>query len=64
LPREIKNLDEFIKLSENAEVCKIKKLKKYVKLKLRQKDYLYTYITTPDKSEEIIKKIKCSTEEV
>lgn len=35
MPVEIKDVDEFVKISEKAEYCAVKRLKDIVKLKIR-----------------------------
>jgi len=64
LPIEIYNQDEFVKMSDGAEYCSVKRLKKIVKLKLRTRKQLYTLKADPLKVEEIIKKLKCKTREI
>ncbi|HJX23602.1 MAG TPA: 50S ribosomal protein L38e [Candidatus Bathyarchaeia archaeon] len=64
MPREINNVDEFIKLSEKAEICRIRKYDDIVRLKLRTRKVLYTLKVEPAKLDEVVKKLKCKTEEV
>jgi len=64
LPKEITDIEEFLRLSEKAEVCLIKRSGDVVKLKLRAPRYIYTFKTTPEETESILKKIKCSKEEM
>ncbi len=64
MPKEIKDPEEFIKLSQSAELCRVKRLGETVKLKLRTPQYLYTYKATRDRAEDILKQIKCKTEEI
>ncbi|MEM3737442.1 MAG: hypothetical protein QXJ75_05095 [Candidatus Bathyarchaeia archaeon] len=64
MPREIKDLEKFLKLSEKTDLCKIKRVGGIVKLKLRTARCLYTYKVPQDKVEEILKRIKCKTEEI
>jgi len=59
LPAEIFDTDEFIRISERAEYCAVKRLKKVAKLKLRTPKRLYTLKVDPTKVDEIIKKLKC-----
>ncbi len=58
---EITSLEEFIKITERAIECRVKKVRKsnVVKVKARTKRYLYTYKTTEDKLEEVLSKVKC-----
>jgi len=59
MPKEIKDIDKFVELSEKAEYCIVKRLKDSVKLKLRTQRYLYTLKIDPLKADEIIKEIRC-----
>lgn len=64
MPTEIFDTEKFIQISERADYCNIKRLKKFVKLKLRTRKQLYTLKTDPAKAEEIIKKLHCEIREV
>jgi len=64
MPEEILDADKFVQISEHAEYCNIKRLKKTVKLKLRAPKKLYTLKVDPTKAEEIIKKLHCEIREV
>lgn len=66
VPKEIVDVNEFVKLSEKAEYCLVKKVKKEnkIKLKLRTKKYLYTLKTTPEKANEVLKNVKCEIREI
>jgi len=64
MPAEIFNVDDFIKISERAEYCAVKRLKKGAKLKLRTPKRLYTLRVDPPKVDEIIKKLKCKITEI
>jgi len=64
MPAEIKNVDEFVKLSERAEYCTVKRLKDIVKLKLRTPRMLYTLKVNPSQTEEVLKKLHCEIREV
>ena len=64
MPKEVKDIDEFVELSERAEYCAVKRLKDRVKLKLRTRKYLYTLKVDPLKAEEVIKKMRCEIVEV
>ncbi len=61
MPVEITSLEEFIKITERAIECRVKKVRKsnVVKVKARTRRYLYTYKTTEDKLEEVLSKVKC-----
>ena len=64
MPIEIKDVEEFIKLSEKAEVCRIKRLKDAVKLKIKTSDKLYTLKLEKEKADPLVKRLKCKTIEV
>jgi len=59
LPREIFDADKFLELSEFAVHCRVKRVKERVKLKLRTKKILYTYITDPATAERLLRNISC-----
>ncbi len=60
MPVELKNLEDFIKVTERAIECRIKRSKGgIVKVKARTKRYLYTYKVEEQKLEEILSKVKC-----
>lgn len=58
MPKQIFSPEEFRELISKAEECRVVRRGDKVKLKLRTKRYLYTYITTPDEADEILKEIK------
>jgi len=64
MPAEIKDIDEFVKLSEKAEYCIVKRLKDVVKLKIRTPRMLYTLKVNPSRTEEVLKKLRCEIREV
>jgi large subunit ribosomal protein L38e len=64
VPVEVFDKDEFLKLSEKATECTIKKNKEYTKLKLRTSKYLYTIKLDPSDAEELAGKINCPTIEI
>jgi len=64
MPEELFDADRFVQVSERAEYCNIKRLKRTVKLKLRTPNKLYTLKVEPTKAEEIIKKLHCEIREV
>ncbi len=64
LPVEVLDVDEFVRLSEKAEHCLVKKTKKETKLKLRTPNQLYTLKVDPKKTDEITKKLKCEIKEI
>jgi len=64
MPEEVFDLDKFVQISERAEYCNIKRLKRVVKLKLRTSRKLYTLKVDPPKAEEVVKKLRCEIREV
>jgi ferritin-like protein len=64
MPEEVFDLDKFVQISERAEYCDIKRLKRIVKLKLRTSRRLYTLKVDPTKAEEVVKKLRCEIREV
>jgi large subunit ribosomal protein L38e len=61
VPVEIYSLEEFVKISERAVECRVKRSRKKgeVKVKARTKRYLYTYKTSEDKLSEVLSQLKC-----
>lgn len=64
MPEEIFDVDKFIEISERAEYCNIKRLKRMVKLKLRTPRKLFTLKVNPTKAEEVVKKLRCEIREI
>ena len=64
MPEEVFDPEKFVQISERAEYCAIKRLKKAVKLKLRTPKRLYTLKVDPTKAEGILKKLRCEIREV
>jgi large subunit ribosomal protein L38e len=64
MPKEITNVDEFLKLSEKAVECKIKKLGDVTKLKLRTPGNLFTIKLEAKAADELLPKITCPKTEV
>ncbi|MBS7614177.1 hypothetical protein KEJ18_00310 [Candidatus Bathyarchaeota archaeon] len=64
LPSEISNVDEFVRLSEKAKCCLVKRKKDTVKLKLMTSKMVYTLKVDTKKANEILKKLKCETREI
>jgi len=64
MPEEVFDAERFVQISERAQYCNIKRLKKTVKLKLRTPRKLYTLKVDPPRAEEIIKKLHCEIREV
>jgi hypothetical protein len=59
MPVEIFNENEFLEIAKRAKECRVKRSKDSVKLKLRTSSKLYTYKTTPENAENLLKKITC-----
>lgn len=59
LPKEITDADEFIKMSEKALECRVKRSEETVKLKLRTPRQLYTLKVDPARATELLKQVKC-----
>jgi large subunit ribosomal protein L38e len=59
LPTELADEEEFVKISERAIECRVKRLQDVVKLKLRTPRQLYTLKADPTKAAELLKQIKC-----
>ena len=64
MPTEVHDVDEFLRLAERAEHCRVKRLKDVVKLKLRTRGRLYTLKLNPERAEELLKSLKCELREV
>jgi len=64
MPEEVFDIDKFVQISERADYCNIKRLKRIVKLKLRTSKKLFTLKVDPTKAEEIVKKLRCEIREV
>jgi large subunit ribosomal protein L38e len=64
MPKEIFDIEEFVKISEKAKECRVKKGKNITKLKLRTRRMLYTIKLDPRKAEEVKRRIKCKIVEI
>ena len=64
MPTEINDVEDFVKLSEKAEECRIKRLDNIVKIKLRTPQKLYTIKVEKEKADVLIKRFKCQVIEV
>ncbi len=64
MPSEITKVDEFIRLSEGALECRVKRAEDSVKLKLRTPRQLYTHKVKVERADEVIKRLKCEIVEV
>lgn len=56
---EISSTEEFLRISERATECRVKRLKAVVKLKLRTPSQLYSLQTDPDQAAALLKQIRC-----
>jgi len=63
LPSEIRDIEEFVRISELAEECRVKRLQDVVKLKLRTPSKLYTIKLNADEAAAILKQLKCEVVE-
>ncbi len=59
MPTEISDTDEFLRVSERATECRVKRLKDIVKLKLRTASQLYTIQIDPEQAAALLKQIRC-----
>ena len=59
MPSELTDTEEFVRISERATECRVKRLKDIVKLKLRTPKKLYTIRVDPNKAAELLKLIRC-----
>jgi len=59
LPEAIADTDKFLKMSETALECRVKRLTDVVKLKLRTPRKLYTFKVDPATAAELLKQVKC-----
>lgn len=64
MPVEIHDTERFIELSENADICRVKRNKTNTKLKLRTGKYLYTLKLDPEEAEEVVGQLNCPIEEI
>lgn len=63
MPRKIVDADEFRRLADSANLCRVVKRGDRVKLKLRTTKTLYTYITDETEAEELLKGLKIESVE-
>ncbi len=59
MPTEISDTEEFLRISERATECRVKRLKAVVKLKLRTSSQLYTIQIDPERAAALLKQIRC-----
>jgi len=61
VPREVKDPEEFVKISEHAVECRVVKLENegVAKVKARTRRYLYTIKIPLSNLDDFLKKLKC-----
>jgi large subunit ribosomal protein L38e len=61
VPREVKDPEEFVKISERAVECRVVKLENegVAKVKARTRRYLYTIKIPLSNLDDFLKKLKC-----
>ncbi|NWF94947.1 MAG: 50S ribosomal protein L38e [Candidatus Thorarchaeota archaeon] len=59
MPKQIDDVEKFLKMTEDAAECRVKRGRDSVKLKLRTGKYLYTLVLEPQKAESVIQQVKC-----
>ncbi|MEM0227229.1 MAG: 5'-nucleotidase [Ignisphaera sp.] len=68
MPIFINSEDRFLEAVKRALECRVKRIEKkgIAKVKARTKKYLYTYITTLDKLDDLLNKLKsiCTVKEL
>ena len=63
MPAQISDVEEFVRISERAEECRVKRLEDIVKLKLRTPSRLYTMKLNAEEAAEVLKRLKCEVVE-
>ena len=63
MPAQISDIEEFVRISERAEECRVKRLEDVVKLKLRTPRRLYTITLNAEEAAEVVKRLKCEVVE-
>ena len=59
MPAEVSDIEEFIRISERAGECRVKRREDIVKLKLRTPSKLYTIKLGADQAADVLKRVKC-----
>ncbi len=59
MPTEVSDTEQFVRISERAIECRVKRLKAIVKLKLRTPSQLYTIQVDPEQAAALLKQIRC-----
>jgi len=63
MPAQVSDIEEFVRISERAEECRVKRLEDVVKLKLRTPGRLYTIKLNAEEAAEVLKRLKCEVVE-
>ena len=63
MPREVKAKDEFQKLLQTATEVRVSRRGDQAKVKLRTKDALYTFKTTSEEADSLVKGVKAPVTE-
>ncbi len=64
MPIEVYDKEEFVRISEKAIECKVKRLREYVKVKLRTKRKLYTMKVKAGEADDLISRLKVKCTEI
>lgn len=64
MPREIIKEEEFLEISKKAQSCRVKRTGDVVKLKLRTRNTLYVYKTSPEKADMLTKRLSIDIIEI
>jgi len=59
MPTEVFDTEEFIRISERADYCLVKRTGDVIKLKLRTPRRLYTLKVSPEEADAIISRLRC-----
>lgn len=63
MPAQISDIEEFVRISERAGECRVKRLEDIVKLKLRTPSRLYTIKLNAEEAADVLKRLKCEVVE-
>ncbi|MHA1684588.1 MAG: hypothetical protein ACTSUE_26860 [Promethearchaeota archaeon] len=64
MPSQLFDAKTFLAMGPRALECRVKRSGNKVKLKLRTKKMLYTFVTDPETAEALIKNLSCTINEV
>lgn len=64
MPKELTDSTSFKELTKDALECRVVKRGDKVKMKIRTKKLLYTYVTTEEESKELLKDISIQVVEM